>query len=271
MLNCGLLVMAATVLLTEMAARERGVGRLESMHIENNSTAECGTADLISAIGTYLATHQELIAGAGDILAQISMATINMNFCENKAGPSSKQMDFLRTAINNISERSLEAIRECLICAMSKLIWRQDEDEYYASESELGDGYRETNLHTLLIGPTNAKYYRPDFTLGIFLLGPFTLYRDHFHLAPELYVNLSPRTGWRFQGGEWNDFSAGSLIWNNSNDVHATRVYEDPFISIFSWTRNISSPCRVFACEDWKRLELELNKLRARNSKKADI
>ena len=73
-------------------------------------------------------------------------------------------------------------------------------------------------------------------------------------------MNLSPRTGWRFQGGEWNDYRARSLIWNDSNDVHATRVYDEPFISIFSWTRSfLGSPCKVFACEDWKKVEQELN------------
>ena len=36
-----------------------------------------------------------------------------------------------------------------------------------------------------------------------------------------------------FQGGEWNDYSAGSLIWNDSNDVHATRVYDEPLSQFF--------------------------------------
>ncbi len=244
---------------------------MEPMQNRRNSAGKCGIARLIWAIGNYLATHRELNAGVGDVLAQISLATIDESFRKNNSTHSYKQMDFLRVAINNIRGQSLEAIRECLISTMDKLIWRRDEGIYYASKSDLGDGYRTTNLHTLLIGPSDAKYHHPDFMLGIFLLGPFTLYRDHFHLAPELYVNLSPRSGWRFRGGEWSDFNAGSLIWNGPNDVHATRVYDDPFISIFSWTRNINSPCRIFTCEDWNRLEQDLNKLRVRDRKEADI
>ena len=235
------------------------------MNNQGNSSNDCVIAALIGAIDTYIAPHQETISGVGDVLRQISSAIMRGDFGKNNLTLPSPQADILKKAINNIRAKTLKAIRECLISATDELIWRQDRDEYYAAESDLGDGYRASNLHTLLIGPSNAKYYQPDFALGIFLLGPFTLYRDHFHLAPELYVNLSPRTGWRFQGGEWNDYSAGSLIWNDSNDVHATRVYDEPFISIFSWTRNISSPCKVFACEDWKKMEQELNDSKVRD------
>ena len=174
----------------------------------------------------------------------------------------------LDTSIDNISGQSLKAIRQCLITAMDKLIWRQDQNEYYSLDSDLGEGYRTSNLHTLLIGPSNAQYHHPDFMLGFFLLAPFTFYRDHCHLAPELYLNLSPKTGWRFHAGEWEDFEAGSLIWNETNRVHATRVYETPFISIFSWTKNIKSSCKIFMCTDWEQIELELNVLRARKGER---
>ena len=236
------------------------------MHNEGNITDECFIAALIGAIDIYLAPHKETISGVGDVLTQITSATMRGDFGKNNSTLPPPQVDILKTAIGNIRAHKLKAIRECLISATDELMWRQDEDEYYPAESDLGNGYRASNLHTLLIGPSNAKYYHQDFMLGIFLLAPFTLYRDHFHLAPELYVNLSSRTGWRFQGSEWNDYNAGSLIWNDSNDVHATRVYNEPFISIFSWTRDISSPCKVFACEDWEKVEQELNDSKLRDS-----
>ena len=125
----------------------------------------------------------------------------------------------------------------------------------------MSEGYKTSNLHTLLIGPSNAKYHHPDFTLGIFLLAPFTFYRDHFHSAPELYLNLSPRTGWRFHGEEWSDYGIGSLIWNDANKVHATRTYHEPFISIFSWVHNVNSPCKIFMCRDFEKVERELREL----------
>jgi hypothetical protein len=230
----------------------------DTMHNPDGTNDQCVIAELIGAISTYLATHQETISGVGDVLAQISSATVRGNFHETNSAAPSAHTDILKKAVENIEDEHLEAIRRCLMSSMDELIWRQDEDEFYPADSDPGDSYRASNLHTLLIGPSNAKYYRPDFTLGIFLLGPFTLYRDHFHLAPELYVNLSPRSGWRFQGGEWSDYGAGSLIWNDSNEVHATRVYDDPFISIFAWASDIKSPCKIFNCDDWERVEKEL-------------
>ena len=229
------------------------------MYKQSKKTDECVIATLIGAIHAYLIPHKETISGVDDVLTQISSAVIRENFCKNNSTLSFPKADFLKKAVSNIRAQTLEAIRECLTSAKDELIWRQDENEYYLPGSDLGDGYRASNLHTLLIGPSNAKYYHPDFMLGIFVLGCFTFYRDHFHEAPELYVNLTPKTGWRFQGGEWIDYKAGSLIWNNPNDVHATRVYGEPFISIFSWTRNINSPCKVFKCEDWQGVEQELN------------
>ena len=41
-----------------------------------------------------------------------------------------------------------------------------------------------------------------DFELGLFLVAPRTLYRDHRHLAPELYVPLTGPHEWRFGTGK---------------------------------------------------------------------
>ena len=90
------------------------------------------------------------------------------------------------------------------------------------------------------------------------MLGPRTLYRDHNHEAPELYVNLSERSGWRFGKRDWKDYPSGSLIWNASGAPHATRVYEQPFISVFVWLENVNSRCNLVHCDDWEEIEHEL-------------
>ena len=133
--------------------------------------------------------------------------------------------------------------------------------KYYPPGADLGEGYRRCNLHTLLIGPGACGFEAEDFTLGLFMLGPRTLYRDHAHPAPETYVNLSERTGWRFAGGGWQDMDAGSILFNPARAVHATRVYQRPFLSVFSWIENIFSPCHVVPMDDWPALEAELEAL----------
>jgi len=61
------------------------------------------------------------------------------------------------------------------------------------------------------------------FELGLFLFAPKTLYRDHCHKAPELYVPLTGPHEWRFGAGEsWTEYKAHSPIWNKPMQVHAT-------------------------------------------------
>ena len=92
------------------------------------------------------------------------------------------------------------------------------------------------------------------------MLGPRTLYRDHNHDAPELYLNLSDKSGWRFGAQDWQDFPAGSLIWNVAGKPHATRIYDEPFISVFVWLENVNSPCNVIHFDDWPKIEQDLAK-----------
>jgi hypothetical protein len=94
--------------------------------------------------------------------------------------------------------------------------------------------------------------------LGFFMLEPWTLYRDHRHAAPELYLNLSNRTGWRLKSQDWRDYSAGSFVWNEAHMTHATRVYDKPFMSVFIWLENIEHPCIVVPVNDWAKIEANL-------------
>ena len=229
------------------------------MSKRDSTSKESGVSGLIAAINHFLTSREETIPGIKDVLANISSSVVANNLCESGQAVSSNQQEMLQTAISNIEDKSLLPIRDLLKSAEHELVWRQDDSTYYSADADLGEGYKASNLHTLLIAPANAKYYHPDFTLGFFLLGPFTLYRDHFHLAPELYVNLSPVSGWRLDGGEWRDYGAGSLIWNGPNEVHATRSYDHPFFSIFSWVRDTKSLCKLAEKPDWERLEKDLH------------
>jgi hypothetical protein len=95
-----------------------------------------------------------------------------------------------------------------------------------------------------------------DFELGLFLLAPKTLYRDHRHKAPELYVPLTGPHEWRFGVGEsWREFAAHEPIWNPSMRVHATLVREVPFLALFAWTRDVGAASVVVPAADWAELE----------------
>ncbi|MGB1010822.1 MAG: dimethylsulfonioproprionate lyase family protein [Thiolinea sp.] len=213
---------------------------------------------LIHSIINYIEKNKTQTPGATLILQKLAQMELTPDNMCDATPQSTRHDDILNQAIAGITAPGLNEIAINLQQAKEHLVWREDEGKYYQSGANLGEGYRNCNLHSLLIGPGACGFEQADFNFGIFMLGPRTLYRDHRHTAPELYLNLSERSGWRLHGGDWQDYPAGSLIWNASGEVHATRVYEQPFISVFSWLKDIHEPCEVVAMDDWNAIEQAL-------------
>ncbi len=167
--------------------------------------------------------------------------------------------NLLDTAIARIVDAPFGRLKAALVLARDHLHWKVDDGGFYPKGADVGDGYRSGNMHTLLIGPQNSIVTADDLLLGIFLLAPNTLYRDHKHLAPEIYVPMTGPSGWRFERGDWVDYDAGHAIYNAPNVTHATRVYDTPFLSLFAWTRDVDAPCQVVHADDWPETERNLN------------
>ena len=215
---------------------------------------------LIQSIVTYLQAHRAATRGVDLTLDKLAAMDLKGERLIDLPPQGTRHDEVLKNAIAGIVAPELQEIARCLKAAKDDLIWREDNAQFYPPGAELGEGYTKCNLHTLLIGPDACGRHHPDFSLGIFMLGPRTLYRDHNHDAPELYLNLSEKSGWRFGTRDWQDYSAGSLIWNAAGDPHATRVYEQPFISVFVWLENVNSPCNVIHFDDWAEIEQDLAK-----------
>ena len=218
---------------------------------------------LIEAIQTLLAEKQEQ-EGAEMLLRRLKGVELSeARFRAFDAQPPPHGAD-LDQALANIETGGLAEVARSLKAAKDDLAWAKDDLKYYRPGADVGAGYEATNQHALLIGPGACGFEEADFSMGIFLLGPRTLYRDHRHLAPETYINLSPRTGWRFDGGGWSDFPGGSVIFNPPNQVHATRVYDQPFLSVFAWLNDIDQPCEVVAFDDWPEIEAQLQSIKTK-------
>ncbi|MEY1556674.1 dimethylsulfonioproprionate lyase family protein [Yoonia sp. R2331] len=215
---------------------------------------------LIQSIVTYLQAHRAATRGVDLTLDKLAAMDLKGERLFDLPPQGTRHDEVLKNAIAGIVAPELQEIARCLIAAKDDLIWREDNAQFYPPGAELGEGYTKCNLHTLLIGPDACGHHHPDFNLGIFMLGPRTLYRDHNHDAPELYLNLSEKSGWRFGTRDWQDYPAGSLIWNAAGDPHATRVYDQPFISVFVWLENVNSPCNVIHFDDWAEIEQDLTK-----------
>jgi hypothetical protein len=81
--------------------------------------------------------------------------------------------------------------------------------------------------------------------MGLLLLGPGRLYRDHLHPAPELYWTLTGPSLWLQGAGEFESRPAGSVIWHAPNVVHATRTGSDPLLALWIWTEDTNYPARL--------------------------
>jgi hypothetical protein len=213
---------------------------------------------LIESIITYFESHHNEGPGVDLILRKLA----RMDFFQSEAcdvsGQSIRHNKILDEAVAGIVTPSLSNIAVCLAACKADLFWCEDGSQFYLPGADLGEGYNKCNLHTVLVGPKSSGFYAQDFMLGMFMLGPWTFYRDHRHDAPELYLNLSENSGWRFNFGEWHDCSAGSLVWNEKGKIHATRVYDKPFIAVFAWLANVNSKCQVVFSEDWSQIEQDL-------------
>ena len=110
-------------------------------------------------------------------------------------------------------------------------------------------------MNTELIGPVNGHFKSKELKLGLFLLEPKIFYKDHKHEAPELYINLTSGTKWRFNDSDWKSKSAGSIIYNEPYKVHAMKVGKKPFLSVWCWPKNSSKKCTLVPKNDWFELE----------------
>ena len=125
---------------------------------------------------------------------------------------------------------------------------------------EIGARFAGSHAFAEIVGP-GAAIEAADYDLGLFLIGPQVLYRDHHHPAPELYLPLTGPTRWRFgPAAPWETRAAGEPVWNPANRVHATVVDAVPFLCLFAWTRDVREPAVVDRADDWPAIDAALAK-----------
>ena len=164
--------------------------------------------------------------------------------------PSCGFLDEALTAIHGA-----DALRAAIMAARPLLHWITY-DGY--PEAEIGSRFPRAHSFVSLIG--EAGHVAADnFDLGLFLIAPRTLYRDHHHLAPELYAPLTGPHGWRFgPDAPWTGKPAHDPVWNEPWAPHATLVRDVPFLCLFCWTRDVNSPAKVVPASDWAVIEQQL-------------
>ena len=151
----------------------------------------------------------------------------------------------LKEALSTMSEAGLKNIRECIWEAYSEIQWNIDSGLFYEKDSGIGQQYLNGNMHTEFIGSKNGAFKSDELRLGLFLLEPNIFYQDHKHEAPELYLNLTKGTEWRFEKTPWQEKDSGSIIYNEPFRVHAIKTNRLPFLSVWCWPKNSVKKCIV--------------------------
>ena len=214
--------------------------------------------DLLSSICCKFEEYTDPPYDIQDLLHKINSLRIDLDPTTFKKKKQDKRNALLRKVIPQSTDPKIHNILNKLNKAIADLTWKRDSHQFYSKSENLGAAYRKFNLHCQIIGPRGDLVRTSEFMLGIFMLAPWTLYKDHSHLAPELYLNLSEKSSWRFNFGDWQDLRAGSVVWNPSKQIHATKVLEKPFLAVFVWLKDINCLCKVEYSKDHTEIEKEL-------------
>jgi hypothetical protein len=144
------------------------------------------------------------------------------------------------------------ALARAIAAAASHLDW-VTYDGY--PRDQIGDAFATGHAFASIKGE-GAPFAASDFDLGLFLIAPHVLYRDHNHAAPELYAPLTGPHGWRFgPGTPLQILPAHRPVWNPPYHPHMTKVGAVPFLCLFVWTRDTSKLAQVLPADDWPELE----------------
>ena len=214
---------------------------------------------LLREIRDLLRERDRQVPGVHEVVAGVErhLDATHSALAENPVLPQERRA-LLALCIAGVTAPALQPIAVKIRGVCQRLTWRVDAGLFYPQGDNVGEGYLRNNMHCELIGPNGCVFHDDTFSLGLFMLAPQTLYRDHAHVAPELYLNLTGPCGWRLDREDWTDLGPGSLVWNPSGRVHATRTYDQPFLSVYSWTQHVNSLCRVVPMDDWEEIEAQL-------------
>jgi Dimethlysulfonioproprionate lyase len=120
---------------------------------------------------------------------------------------------------------------------------------------QIGEAFAENHAFASIKGE-NAPFIADDFDLGLFLIAPGILYRDHRHAAPELYAPMTGPHAWRFGPEKPLQVKpAHQPVWNDPLRPHLTKVGPVPFLGFYVWTRDVAPAASVLPARDWDDLD----------------
>ncbi|WP_374371058.1 dimethylsulfonioproprionate lyase family protein [Dongia sp.] len=161
----------------------------------------------------------------------------------------------LEQALTLTRQQSGAALGAAIAAALPELDWISY-DAYPAAE--IGAYFPKQHAFASLASLYDPAYAL-DFDLGLLLIAPHTLYRDHRHKAAELYLPLTGPTRWRFGiDAPWEIRQTGEPVWNPPQQLHATLVDDVPLLCLYAWTKDVHEAAQVVPAPDWAGIEADL-------------
>ena len=201
--------------------------------------------------------HLAGISGDGIAEVRQALTKFRANVADRTAElhPAAPRCQHFDAALSLTAQQSGEALAAAIADAMPALKWITY-DLY--DVNKIGAYFPKQHAFASLTSPYDPDYAL-DFDLGLFLIEPHTLYRDHNHRAAELYLPLTGPTRWRFgPDTAWTTRAAGEPVWNPPYRQHATLVDDVPLLLIYSWTKDLHHPAQVVPAQDWPAIETTL-------------
>lgn len=252
-----------------MALWQDGLMRAEALEVYRVAAAHDGRdpLKLLAALGLplpppppvevplrrlYAAAREYLVSldhpGAADVRAGLPLDPGEARAVKPAANPVVAR--WLAAALNALMATE-PALAHAIAGAADQFCWITY-DAY--PRAEIGEAFATGHAFAALRGG-EAPYVADDFELGLFLIAPGTLYRDHQHAAPELYAPLTGPHGWRFGTGRPLIVKpAHEPVWNPALQPHLTLAGRVPFLSFYVWTRDVQEVAHVIPADDWAEL-----------------
>ncbi|MCY1128089.1 dimethylsulfonioproprionate lyase family protein [Frigidibacter sp. RF13] len=223
-------------------------GLLGEVPVQSRSDGALAIRRLIAEADHYLAG----LDGPG--LAEVRQGLAHWRDYVPRArpGPANKIVDrWLAPALGSLTA-DFPGLSAAIAAAAPHLDWIT----YDLYDPELiGADFMQGHAFASLVGEA-APVKAEDWDMGLFLIAPHVLYRDHRHRAPELYAPLTGPHGWRFGVDRpLTILPAHRPVWNEPFRPHLTKVGPEPFLCLFVWTRDVNDPAEVLAASDWPELE----------------
>lgn len=124
--------------------------------------------------------------------------------------------------------------------------------ETFYAKSEWSLPFLEDFASGELIGP-NGFARSADISLGLFILGPNTIYSEHAHASTEIYYVLGGEAQWSLdKPNQKKLYKPGELVFTEPHQRHDIRTGDMPLLAVYTWKSDPAAPSYYRSQGPWQ-------------------